>query len=879
MSRVSKMKLKDILEITDIILNQNDILYFCEDKDVVDEYIKKFNRKNVSYKDLKQFLIDNETSIDKEKLLLLLIINYRENIRLIMERMKEQKNKINKYDSDTKFYDLAQLKLQEHTQKNKLNEAIKLAKGIDTFFTIYYFEQKEKRYKIQVVDSKEVIEEKKINYQKEIRRFDQIDQAFRDENSKEQLGMEFAIQSILLTDLLAVFPNENFGNDVRTMILENEVLKQGVKSQVQLEKLRTLENYEEYTTLLDNIYYEGMLPDIKATLREYAQYIDLDKLLLISAYRFNEAMESGHIEPEVNLEVKGILLEILKNMKDPTFKISCELQRIVDQSYEMEKIEYSISDIKKCISQFTKKGYLSRKQIEEYRRKINNEEINLSQIDSEYIDIIFSLEELERLGITTQENLIYVSKRNKWDANKIIALYEEGSISIEDLSVLRETIDFTQNVSFEILNECYKRLINNPENEELFNKYNRYLELYKEILLKNKSIEELRENSNNAIEKVVENFEGKEYNAAIKNYFKTGVITIDSIAEWSNEEIILEFFYEKLISIEDIEKLAIKQKVTFDFLERICLDLIKNDEIEYDERLQLLKKGVVKQEDIFSLYRNNLLFESDLKELAENGLVEKNEVQRIISSRTMEELERNSNIRLTGLNNLTKKNNEIYSGNGYSIGTQERVGTGKLIIDPNKREEFIKLLRAYRAETDLEEESPFYNYEFYVIPDESGAIGLNSVVMAERYYEDKDTETRFATDNATYFFKYKDLMVLSNLSKLEMTKERKNIVFTSNHVIANGKRDGYWATSVIQSVVKTMLSLDLKEYSKENKNLIILEKLKEVYSLQEIMEILKMAEEIDSGKHICLIEEPIYYPFKKNEKKGFRHDNGDDGNR
>jgi len=144
-----------------------------------------------------------------------------------------------------------------------------------------------------------------------------------------------------------------------------------------------------------------------------------------------------------------------------------------------------------------------------------------------------------------------------------------------------------------------------------------------------------------------------------------------------------------------------------------------------------------------------------------------------------------------------------------------------------------------------------------VIPDESGTIGLNSVVIAERYYEDKDTELRFATNNATYFFKYKDLMVLGNLRKSEMTKERENIVFTANHVIANEKREGRWATSVIACVAKTMLSSDLREYSKANQRRIIQQKLSEIYTTQELITILSMASDIDLGEYICEIEEPI----------------------
>lgn len=910
MSRVSKMSLNDILESIDLIMRENDIVYFCDNMDVVREFIQKYGGKPNKVREVKEFFIKNEKYIDKEKLVLLVVKNYKDNLVMIEQRKEELTKQFSIGKSSEVFSELSELQLQQHAQNDRLQTAMRIGKGMETFLTFYYYDEKEKKYKIEVADSRELIDGKKINGSKNLRRFDEIDLSFKNGNKEEALGMEFIIQSMLLTDLYRVFPSEHFGNDIRTMILENEVLKKGSKTREQLQELKTLENYEEYTTLLDNVCFEGMLPDIKETLREYAQYIDLDKLLLISAYRFNEGLENGYISPKMTLSAKEILKGILQNIKNPNGQISCELQRKRDNSYEMELIEYSTKDIKRCLTQFTKTGYVTTEEIEENRRKVHSQEINLSQVDSEYIDIIFSLEELEKLSTLSEENLLYVSQRNEWDTKKIlnaiknmgicrietltvfleaekisssdvVELYESDIISVEDVKSLRDIVDLSVSINFDKLNEYYKELKNNREDEKLLNKFNKYLNLYKKVLLSDKSAEELQESSNIAIEEIVEEFEGEEYNEAIKKYYKAGIITLYSIADWSNENLITILLDEGLISLEDIEDLVRKQKLPFDYISNVHANLIKNDTMEYDERLRLIRKGFVKEDDIISLYIENLIFENDLRELAKEGFVREDEIQKVIDSRTMEELEKNSSIRLTGLNSLTKRNNEIYSTGSYTSEISDRRDKGsKLIIDPNERADFIHLLKAYRAETDLEEDSPFYNYEFYVIPDESGSIGLNSVVIAERYYEDKDTESRFATNNATYFFKYKDLMVLSNLRKSEMTKERKNIVFTANHVIANDKRDGYWARSVIEAVAKTMLSSDLKEYSKENQRKIVLHKLKEVYNPQELISILNMASEIDSGEYICEIEEPLSRTQRKkkvSENKQPTHN--DDGSR
>ena len=183
-----------------------------------------------------------------------------------------------------------------------------------------------------------------------------------------------------------------------------------------------------------------------------------------------------------------------------------------------------------------------------------------------------------------------------------------------------------------------------------------------------------------------------------------------------------------------------------------------------------------------------------------------------------------------------------------------RIPRNKRIIDPNIREDFLKLLGVKRCEPEkgkeLTDDNPFYNYEFYMIPGKDGKKHLNSPVIAERYYEDKETEERFATDNATYFFQYQDFMVVSNyLKKDEAVTAKEDVIFRSNHTVANEKRKGSWASSVIANVVKTWLSSDLKEYNAENKAIIILEYMKQKYTFEELRKIFILENEIDSGKH------------------------------
>ena len=885
MSKIIKMSLQAMLSKIDLMLRENDIAYFCNNEEVIREFIEKHTGRKNKMSEVKQFLIDHEEYIDKERLVLLIVKNYKDNIEMIKERIEALEEGDSENNSLHEFTELQTLKIQYNAQTKMLEKVLSLGRGIESFLTFYYYDDVQQRYRVEVVDSRELIDGKKVSNSKNLNRFNEIDLYFKDGNQNEKLGMEYIIQALLLTDLYYIFPNEQFGNDIRTMILENEILRAGTKTKEELQALKTFDTQEEYAEVIDNVSFNELLPDVKPTLKEYAQYIDIDKLLLISAYRFNEGLENGYIDSRVIMSAKEILQGILYNIKSTNAQVCCQLQSKKDNKYELEEVSYSTKDIKRCISQFTNKSYLTTKEISEYREKINNQEITLAQIEPDEIDVVFSKHELEELSMLSEENLLYVSNKYEWNAEKIIdtiknigicskdllrklldnqkigsaqviELYEQSLVSLDDLRIIKEIVDLSKDINFEKLDSYYRESKEHPENVELLNKYNKYSNLYRIILLIGKSEEEIQEASNMAIEKIVEEFDGKDYNEAVKNYYRDGIITLDSIADWSNENLITSLFDEGLIYLEDIEGLVKKQKLSFDYLSNIYSNLAKSNDIEYDERLRLIKRGFIKEEDIIGLYTENLIFENDLRELSKKGFVREEKMTKAINSRTMEKLEKNSSIRLTGLNTLTKRNNNIYS-NGYKDEISNiKDKTSQLIIDPNERTAFIHLLKAYRADTDLEEDSPFYNYEFYVIPDESGSIGLNSVVIAERYYEDKETEEKFATNNATYFFKYKDLMVLSNLRKSEMTKERDNVVFTAKHILADENKNGYWAAGVIYGIAKTMLSSDLKEYSKENQRKIILDKLNEMYSEEQVLEILEMASKIDKGEYTYEVVNP-----------------------
>lgn len=884
MKKLNKITLKELLDSTDLLMHLSDILYFCDDVETINEFVNS-TRKNsdLNYKEIKDFLIKHENKINKQKLLLLIVKNYSDNIQLIDSILKD-----NTYKSKSNNSETLELIIQKQKQEQNLNIAKKIGKGMDESFAFYFYNTDTNRYDINIIDSKELIDGIKINSSANLKRFKEINQDFMESDKTETVGIEYLLQSIVLTDFNNIFPNEQIGDNMRTLLLENQILKNNVKTRKEIENLKN-QNYDEYENLIENNEFHDILSDMKNLLEKYIKYVDIDKLLAISAYRFEESLENEFISIENAPAIKEILNTIIKHTKNNK-TLTLSLQDRKNNSYDLKDIEYSLTDIINCINRFTDDSYIKKSQIEEYKNKINSEEITLFDLDPQYVKICFSPSELENIAKLNSQNLQYVSTILQWNKDKIlnnikfqkncpvellkdfmtkkiiypndiISLYKDNIIDIEYIKNLKEYSNFSNEISASELISLYDNYNKNKSEENNLINYTRYLDLYKEILL-NDNPKETEKYSLNFMEQMIENYDKRHIDTHItqlEEFYKQGLLTLNTIIEWNDPSVIETFltdlYKENIIQLNDVKKFVKNGNLPFEYIKQ----LVWEENINYEERLKLLEEGWIPEEEIFELYSKALIREDDLLKLSQKSIISKQKTLDIINNTQLQDLEEHSHLVLVIGNELQKikRDDSLYFNEEKN--TSSKSSKTKLMIDPNEREALFSLLKAGKPnKVEISETSPFYNYEFYIIPDESGKVNLNSVVIAERIYEEKEENIKnlnktikYATDNATYFFKYKDLMVLSNyLKKDDAIKETKNIIFKANHTLATDKRNGHWAASVIYGIAKTMLSSDLKEYSKDNQRKIIVEKLSKVYTYDELEKILDKGSSIDSGDSI-----------------------------
>lgn len=883
MRKSIKLSLEEILFRTGLILDSEDISFFCEDQHIQEEFAKAIKEDNLQKgrdvlvmadaEDAKNKVPNDKRRINKERFVLLTVYNYKRNIESLDSKIKKavQKN-INEIDNET-----IKTSLEKEQQTCNLNEAIRIGKGIEAVFPIFYYDTRTKRYNLKAIDSRTEIDGKKAEDKSKRKKFEKVDTELKELGFK---GMENVLQAVLLTDLYSLLPSQKFGICLREKILTDEFIRQQIVDEDKLFKAGQID-MNEYLRACEEFNFEDALPYIKKQLKEYVDYIDLDRLLLISLYRLEAGLDNKIINANSQAGIEILMETIYKNIsKDLSF--SYLLEDTVQKDGSLKKVEYSASDAQKCLKRFTLNGkYLSKEEINEYRDKFFNGELSLYDIESDCVPSIFTSEELENLIDLNDKNfyfflemsdidsnqremeilkrgkcetdfLIKLLSMKKIDTESLIRLYENKVVSLEQVKELN--LELSENISIQKLIDLYKISIKDNSSDTDKQDYERYLNLCKLAINQKQNEEnEKAKESNYCMEKFIENFDEDkkdEYLKGIEEFYKSGLIDLETITEWNSEEILIPLMNDKLINIDDFYALAQNGKISIDFISKIYTKIIMEEKLEYDERLKLIKTGFVTQEDIFKLYNDNLIYENDMEQFINIGIINRQEFYEVLRKKTKEQAEEHSAVVLKGLNALTKRNNEIYDNSKYQInGTKKQ----KYIIDPNERKEFIELFGAREAQTDVEEDSPFYNYTFYAIPNNKGEIDLDSIVISERYYEDKQTEEKFALNNATYIFKYKDLMVLSKQKKSEMTKARKNIVFTANHLLATEEKDGHWAASTLFGIIKAMISSNLDEYSEENKRKIIIEKMCEIYSKNEIDKILEKLGEIDSGEHTCEI--------------------------
>lgn len=314
MSKISELKLEEIIREIGLMINNRDIPCFCKDDEITLQFLKIMcSEKKMSVQEQIAFWMEHEDSIDKEKLIIVILKNCSHMITELEKKSKKLESSSSKFDQETM---LEQIEIQKKQKEryDQLDRILGMARQVDTYISLCEYSEKEKRYKIDVIDSREIITGKKRNQSnKNQRELQKIDKEFQNENSEDGFGLEYVLQAFLLndryqvlSDISQVFQDTFFGKQFKEMLFQNYRLKNEFQEAILDEESA-------------NGVLKSLVPDIKRSVMEYANFVDIDKLLLMCAYLFQSALETGYVTTKFpNLRV--MLKKISKALSKRNFR-------------------------------------------------------------------------------------------------------------------------------------------------------------------------------------------------------------------------------------------------------------------------------------------------------------------------------------------------------------------------------------------------------------------------------------------------------------------------------------------------------------------------------------------------------------------------------
>ena len=920
MGKFDNVKLEELFNKVGIILGITDIIYFCQDENIIKQYMDLCKESNNNSKIISKFLIENESQIDKEKLLFCIYINYSRNLKLLRDRIKS-------VSKGSKEYNLCVQ--EEKLETEHINKVRNILKSLDLYI-LKPLLLEDGRLDSTIYSSRELILNRKKSGTRNLERLNEIDNELSDEGN----GSINLLQVLILSDLKFILPDEQVGLELRECILTNATYRKGEYSSDELAYLRDHE-YNKFTDIIDSIEPEYFLPEFREELIRNIRFIDFDRMLLLMVYRYEEYLEEEENQQISPVIIKAIIDYIKDKIKDKEVCFDLKLEKRV--TYEPTKVKYSYKDLEKFSERFIGESYITKGEIVKTKQALKVGQIFINDIDTYLIRFIdFEPEEFESIMHYSDENfacvvesfnfdeekvlskfkehpesisiniILYLYDNKRITINAIVELYSEGLISKEFVQELSAKSDISLKLTLTQINEHYITLKKQSEpNENDLNKLDKEIELFKLLNLDDKTDEELQEVSDSVMYQIAECFEDEE---DIMFYYEKGLITLNTLAEWSGEQIIEKLFNQSKITFEDIDKSNISIDIKRSVLSKRIIARI--EEYETEELLEIIYKGYLLEKHILDIYKLAILNETYADEMLNKGVITVPTYIDIISI-TKEKLEEQANTKISEVISMdirsfslnivedemeesdlaigyipdSKKENREKTKRDDTSNYRINAKDSETLIDPNIRWEFLKALRCkLPKDKDLvndDPNNPFHNYEFFVIEGkDDDDIEKDSIVIGERFFKDKEKEGDFATSNATYIWQYKDYLVTrkilnSNQRKNKRTalKETSGVIYVANH------RPGSWAVSLLYKIAQAKAGESFEKYKGTDKGATkVIEQLEKLYTPEELSGILDLAKIIDDEQKIVREdgqEVGVVYDVISEDKRIVKH-NGDE---
>lgn len=681
------------------------------------EFLHSMEDSNVNMKNInvENFLINNSNNINKEKLVYFTTTS-------LLTQMKDLELKLhqNRNSLDIMYFETLQgnLKNCKELLENAKFEIPILRQDDNGIYVIDKIKTSDELLHNKVKKD-DLLKEKNLNRLHEI------------ENDLE-LKAFISIGSLDDFEEFTALYKPN-GSDFKFVILHNTTRKvdQFVEENVLKNNIPSANEINEYK-------FSEFMSEINKIIYQFPEKIDIDKFLLVSAYRAKKLIEIND-----NKNEKYFLTEIMKvasrHIEDKKSKIS-GLIRIEDDKYS-RKIEYSAKKLNDDMSKIANGIYFPDDVISQTKKSILTGEIEIGNnvaVSEELIKLLkLSGKEKRELINLKSENFQYLVMLNalsvdevkdiinegkeeiKLDAlftdfmyhnkmidkNDMIQLYMKNNINFHNFINLNELTEIKYQITVEELMQYYFEM---KENNNDAKKFYRYSLIFRELKLKDKTTEEIDFISNQMMEELYKR--DSEYDEDLKALYKESLLPIRTLIDWNGDEMIYDLMRENLLKQHDAKTLLLNGK----------LDITKIS-------------NILNESDLSDGEKVNFIFGSF------NGSGKNEEENKILANARIE-LMQSLNGRIGQVVEKAQTHGTRVKGNGTS-------SYNKYIVDPQLRWQFLSSLdetcdssRMYSRTTSV-----------FILPNVN-----NGIVIIEKLFKNTSDGTIYNYGDATFVMKSED---------------------------------------------------------------------------------------------------------------------------
>ena len=398
-----KSEIIKLIKNDEILISDYDILNSIKDEYLREMFYKKIQNAESTIETKCTFIDQNSDELNLEKMLLYGFRNKKALLEAFEDRIQqeEQMQKSNNNSLDTIMasrFTVGKLKENKLKEEKNLINLKRLLKGIDICVATEYYNKSLKKPELEVLDSKELITGKNISSRKNEEKLNVLFENLSHVKYEDLNGVDIFFNVIPINEIIGIFPNKEFDETIFSYCISRYLWQKGKKSEREIEEAR--ENpMQVYKLYLENNMQDFLHNGVIPCIIENLQYADIDKLVMRSAYRCYQGLESENATKDDMILIHQVLKELLKYCKNNKISENYKLEIQTDNEdlQKTEKVPYSYKDIEKCLNKFYGDRYISDSRISEIKEKVKKGEMPIALIPKDILDIVYNNDDYKKL--------------------------------------------------------------------------------------------------------------------------------------------------------------------------------------------------------------------------------------------------------------------------------------------------------------------------------------------------------------------------------------------------------------------------------------------------------------------------------------------------